>query len=277
MLSDDGWDATSMWSEWNDIVSMLKDGIAAAIACKPEANNGPYCISTGFKRRIKKQYCVGGGTVLQGLKPGDYEREWDTADGIYVIDAFGPKCWIFDLDSQCQSKKDDDLHQKVPVPGSNNCLRILNPELNKKGNLTGMRVEMRDSKGGKCHRLVHQILQMNLWSWGYGLRHNKEYERFLRSRAPKRGATSAEDAFPYTGKDYNRYLRRLKAKGWTEVEFAKWCDVDHCVGRSEPWMHTTLFTRFCSHRWNTCMSIVRYKAGDWCFGLGAKAYRNGND
>ena len=136
-------------------------------------------------------------------------------------------------------------------------------------------VGMIDNKGKMWTRKLHQILQLNLASWGLGMRHNTEYQRFLRGRT--RGASSAEQAFPYSGEDYDKYLRKLKTKGWTQVEFARWCDVDHCVGRSEPWMHNTLFTRFCSHRWNTCMAYVRLEAGDWCFGMGSKEYVNGSD
>ena len=198
---------------------------------------------------------------------------------IYAIDAFGPQGWVFDLDAKSQSakKKDDDLHQKVPIPGTKNCVRILNAGFTVGDNgVPAVNVHMLDNNGNFCSRTLHQVLQLNLASWGKGMRNNKEYHRFLRSRAPKRSATSAEDAFPYTGKDYGQYLRMLEERGWTQVEFAKWCDVDHCVGRSEIWMHNALFTRFCSHRWNRCMSVVRFKAGDWCFGLGSKEYGNGN-
>ena len=262
-------------TDYDNIVTALEDGIAAAIPCKADAGNGPYCIAMGFKEMIDKQYCVGGGTVRQGLKPGNYKRKWYTSPGVYVIDAFGPQGWIFDLDSN-HNARSQGLHLKVRIPGTPNYVRILDVNLHSSSaHVTSAHVTMRDNKGKDCTRKLHQILQVNLASWGLGMRNNKEYQRYLRSR--KRGASSAEDAFPYSGQDYGKYLRKLKAKGWTQVEFAKWCDVDHCVGRSEVWMHNALFTRFCSHRWNTCMSYVRLEAGDWCFGLGAKAYGNGND
>ena len=89
------------------------------------------------------------------------------------------------------------------------------------------------------------------------------------SKALLRSARAAADA------------RRAEALGVrtgdVEVDFASWCDVDHCVGRSKLWMNHVLFTDLCSHRWNRCMSHVRIVAGDWCYGLGTKAYGSGND
>ena len=265
-------------TDYDNIVTALEDGIAAAIPCKADAGNGPYCIAMGFKEMIDKQYCVGGGTVAQGLKPGNYKRKWYTSPGVYVIDAFGPQGWIFDLDSLsngADSKDASGLHQRVSVPGTDNFVRILNNENRLHNGLHLIQVRMRDNEGKEVNRSLHQILQLNLASWGLGIRNNKEYQRLLRGR--KRGASSAEQAFPYCTVTNARYLRMLEEKGWTQVEFARWCDVDHCIGRSEVWMHNTLFTRFCSHRWNRCMSVVRCQAGDWCFGMGSKEYVNGSD
>ena len=71
--------------------------------------------------------------------------------------------------------------------------------------------------------------------------------------------------------------QHLKRKGWEGVPVGKWCDIDHCVGRSKIWMNSTLYTFACSHRWNQCMSYLRILLNDWLFAFGDKPYGTGND
>lgn len=118
-------------------------------------------------------------------------------------------------------------------------------------------------------RTIHRLLQVNAFNLGLGITNNAELKQYL-------GGKTIEEAFPYTCRDNRAYLRKLESKGWTEVEFAQWCDVDHLVGRWENWMNCNIFTMPCSHRYNRCLSAVRVMVGHWCFAFGYKAYNGGN-
>lgn len=53
------------------------------------------------------------------------------------------------------------------------------------------------------------------------------------------------------------------------------CDVDHCLHRSHFICHGVFLCFNMSHTANTCNSITRRWAGDWCFGCGTRKYTNG--
>ena len=132
---------------------------------------------------------------------------------------------------------------------------------------------MSQGDGTSAKRKHHQILQQVLTSSGKGMKNHAEFNEYL-------GGKTFEEKYPFTSRNERRYQRLLEEYWQTNypgIEFAKWCDVDHCVGRSKRWMNNVMFTNLCSHRWNSCMAAVRIAAGDWCFGLGTKAYGNGND
>jgi hypothetical protein len=84
---------------------------------------------------------------------------------------------------------------------------------------------------------------------------------------------TSKEAFFYTNLNMNWYHKRLEVKdGWTEQEFAKWCDGNHLVDCQEIWMNAVLFVMLCSHCWNICMHHTRKTAGIWCFALGNQEY-----
>jgi hypothetical protein len=99
------------------------------------------------------------------------------------------------------------------------------------------------------------------------MKNHAEFNEFL-------GGKTFEKKYPFTRRDKRRYEKILEdwQKERPGIVFAEWCDVDHCVGRSKRWMNNILFTNLCSHSWNQCMAAVRIRTGDWCFGLGTKAY-----
>jgi hypothetical protein len=132
---------------------------------------------------------------------------------------------------------------------------------------------MSDGDDSYVKRSHHQVLQQVLTSSGSGMKNHAGFNEFL-------GGQTFEEKYPFTRRDERRYKKRFEEYWQTKypgIEFAKWCDVDHCVGRSKRWMNNVLFTNLCSHSWNRCMAAVRIMVGDWCFGLGTKAYGSGND
>jgi len=262
----------------DDIVTDLESGKCAAVPLKD--GYGPYCFPTVFEARILVQNCHGGGTAAQGLDPvTEYEREWITEAYRYLIDKYGADGYVIDMKAESNDDNDSAISVKVPIPkedtGENGgsfarLLNLENPTVDH-GHTT-FHVKMSQGDGG-INRTHHQILQQVLTSSGKGMKNHAGFNEFL-------GGKTFEEKYPFSAKTQERY-EKLFEDYWQEkypgIEFAEWCDVDHCVGRSKRWMNNVLFTNLCSHRWNSCMAAVRIAAGDWCFGLGTKAYSNGND
>jgi len=258
----------------DDIICDLEDRKCAAVPLKD--GFGPYSFLTVIEERILVQNCHGGGTARHGFNPKDeYEREWTTDPYRYVVDKYGKDGHIIDMKAETNYDNDSAINAKVPIPGEDasyaRILTIDNPRIIK--GLTTFQVAMDQGNGnGFAKRVHHQVLQQVLASSGSGMMNHDELNEFL-------GGMTFEEKYPFKARTERRYLRMLEdwQKQYPGIEFAKWCDVDHCVGRSERWMNNVLFTNLCSHRWNQCMAAVRIRAGDWCFGLGTKAYGDGND
>jgi len=259
----------------DDVVSDLENRKCAAVPCQD--GFGPYSFPAAFEGRITVQNCHGGGTSRHGYDPKEeYERDWITEDGRYVVDKYGASGFIIDMKAESNSDNNADINMKVPIPGedANSFARILSVENSDRNGLTTFQVNVCQGDGNGAHitRRHHQILQQVQSSSGSGMKNHAEFNEYL-------GGKTFEEKYPFTPRDERRYNRLLEE--WQEkypgIEFASWCDVDHCVGRSKRWMNNVLFTNLCSHRWNRCMSAVRIRAGDWCFGLGTKVYGSGND
>ena len=255
----------------DDIMSDLEKCKVAAVPLQD--GFGPYCFPSNFEARILKQNCHGGGTSRHGRDPKkEYEQPWATEPYRYVLDRYGRGGHLIDMKAKT-NEDDSDLHAKVPIPGADagSYARILKFEAQHK-RMTTFHVTMSQGDGTFDNRQHHQILQQALSNSGSGMKNHSEFKKFL-------GGQTFEEKYRFTNRDERRYLRRLEdwQKRYPGIEFGKRCDVDHCVGRSKRWMNNVLFTNLCSHRWNQCMSAVRITAGDWCFGLGTKAYGNGND
>jgi hypothetical protein len=113
---------------------------------------------------------------------------------------------------------------------------------------------------------------------GMGFRNYKKLSDYLKLTEGQ----SFEDAdgFRWADGDMEYLMRRnqyLERKGWEDVETGKWCDTDHCVGRSQIWMNATIFTMPVSHSWNKCMSNLRILFKDWGYAFAEKSYDTGND
>jgi len=54
-----------------------------------------------------------------------------------------------------------------------------------------------------------------------------------------------------------------------------WCDVDHCLGRIDEVLHSPLFCTPCSHEWNTVLSVIRKKIGEWGYAGIHRKYSGG--
>ena len=240
-----------------------------------------YCFPTVIEASILVQNCHGGGTANHGLDPvTQYEREWIIEAFRYLIDKYGRDGYIFDMKAEHNADNDSSINVKVPIPeedageAAGSYVRILtleNPVV--ENGLITFRVDLSNGDDGTAPRRHHQVLQQVLASSGKGMKNHAGFNEFL-------GGKTFEEKYPFTSRTERRYLRELEEywqKKYPGIEFAKWCDVDHCVGRSKRWMNNVLFTNLCSHRWNRCMAAVRIMAVDWCFGLGTKEYGNGSD
>jgi len=77
-------------------------------------------------------------------------------------------------------------------------------------------------------------------------------------------------------KDEASFLRREASIFIEEMEARGTCDTDHLIGRLEE-IFNSIYTTFpCSHTSNSCYSVIRWLAGDWCYGLSELKYTGGN-
>lgn len=217
-------------------------------------------------------------TGRHGLDPvTESEREWITEADRYLVDKYGAEGYVIDMKAESNNGNDAVINAKVLIPEEEEAdgtyarlLNLENPIV--RGGQTTFELGMSQGDDTFATRRHHQVLQQVLVSSGRGMRNHVEFNEFL-------GGQTFEEKYPFTNRDERRYKKLLEdwQEKHSEIEFAEWCDVDHCVGRSKRWMNNVLFTNLCSHRWNQCMAVIRIRAEDWCFGLGTKAYGNGND
>ena len=125
---------------------------------------------------------------------------------------------------------------------------------------------------------LHQLENNVMHNLGLGFRNSKLVRDFLKLDEGQSFEDLEDFAWGTGDEEYlKRLTQHLKKKGWEGVPVGKWCDIDHCVGRSKIWMNSTLYTFACSHRWNQCMSYLRILFNDWLFAFGDKPYVTGND
>jgi hypothetical protein len=131
-------------------------------------------------------------------------------------------------------------------------------------------VSIRLLAGGEAHiQTHHRLLQVNTYNNSMGMGNVTALKEYLRGK-------TVEEAFPYmSSKNECKYKHNVIRKEWTEVEFAKICNVDHLIARKEIWMNGLLFTMACSHCLNSSMLHVCSTAGSWCFALGHQEYTGG--
>ena len=238
---------------YNDIVHCLTHRICGYLVRK----DGSIFFPCKILKKLVVQFCVGGGTVQKGCKPNQFEREWTTKD-CYIACLFGTA--VYDLNASCNDSTMAPENFKIPLGNTGRFVRRLTSNKGVHNGQDMFSVAIRDDQGNKKTRRLHRLVQINAYNHNIGMSHSQQLKEYL-------GGKTFEEKCPYTAKDKEIYKQHLEKKGWTNVEFAKWCDVDHLVDRSELWMKGLFFTMPCSHRWNTCMTWVRVSVGDWCYGM----------
>jgi len=242
---------------------------------------------TKIAEKFCAEFCVGSGTVQEGLDPNEYDGHWYT-NGDCVVDLFGTAA--YDLDAKVDPSHtaadfDTDLYSKLLYPSTGKFVRPITLSQIDDNSLHGFECKIRSAstdnvkrakedntihrRGNNPTRKYHRLVQLLLAHYGMGLHKNEPLKTFL-------GGLPLEQAFPYVRQHQELYERKLARKGWTLVRFAEKSDIDHLVGRQELWMHSVLFTMQCSHSWNMSMAHVRMLSLVWCFGMSNKAYTGGN-
>ena len=192
--------------------------------------------------------------------------------------------------SICGNKIDDDEvideYKRNCIPGADDkCARRVkitrSDETTTSNGLITFSVQLKNDgptkDNTKCWSL-HQLQTTVIHNLGLGFRNNKLVRDFLKLGDGQSFEDLEHFAWGTGDEEYlTKLTQHLKGKGWEGVPVGKWCDIDHCVGRSKVWMNSTLYTFACSHRWNQCMSQLRILLNDWLFAFGDKPYGTGND
>ena len=131
---------------------------------------------------------------------------------------------------------------------------------------------------GTTHHRANNILASNCGfdtndEEGNAFLAKKEMRCFEEMYLVTGGSQVAEDLLERSGLD-------VDLKDMVEITSEKvpqgQCDVDHGFHRFQ-WISNSIYLCFpMSHTANTCNSIIRRRASDWCYGLSIHNYTNGD-
>ena len=241
-------------------------------------------------KKMSKQYCVGGGTVQQGLEASDFDRHMLT-NGFTLVEMFQAEysedqVLVLNMNGKASvtGKKDrnNELGNLLPIPETDRYVRNCSVSLDtSEQNLVRYMASLGglvDKRTKTLHQLTYYVGAHN----GFGLIKSAMVRQYLGltedqgwEDVPRfvyhRGFDEKSRAAIEARKD------RLEKKGWETVKMAPWCDMDHLVGRSQVWMNSNIFILSCSHSWNTQMSYVRIFYKDWGYAWAQIPYGSGND
>jgi hypothetical protein len=145
------------------------------------------------------------------------------------------------------------------------------------------------SRGTKQKQLS-QHRWNNLWLSNMGVRgQDEEVNAFLKKH---NNASCLEEVLLVTGDTEVDIEQMARERGLSDAEIAEWkkereyvdednvpqgqCDIDHCLRRFVMICNSPYLCFPMSHTANTCNSIIRRAAGDWCYGLSIFVYINGS-
>ena len=238
-------------------------------------------------RQTLRQFCVGS-LLKQGLLPKDHERLCQTS-GDYVMENYflcdrPDDLLVLDTKAGTDKNVGNDRFKTIDHPSKPDVLvRLVKVYKDKTADMTTFNLYLRDQNGDQEKFQLHRLVNINIEHHGRGLRFWGPLREYLELEDGK----SFEDVprFQYNLGNTEKSIqaikakvKRLKRKGRCPRKNAKWCDIDHLVGRSKVWMNNSIFTISCSHSWNRSMAYIRYLFGDWGYACSAYLeYGSGND
>lgn len=278
-------------------VENIKDSLKNRHLVAATDKHGSFRLLMPMMVKTEKEYCIGSGTVKQGLEPQDYAR-FMVSDGWFLVEMYPrvtkpENMLVLDMNAKgsCtkgRSKKkqvETPLGVALPILDTNREVRNCTVHLDSaQSRLTTFRVGIR-RPGGEGHNSyhIHQLINTVSAGKGYGLSKFAPLRKYLGLTEDCEGwedvprFTYYQKNDPESSEAIQRRSEKLKKRGWEDVKTARWSDMDHLVGRSQFWMNSNIFIMCCSHQWNQQKARTRIFFGEWLYMMALIEYGTGND